>query len=145
MRWMSQGYTIPTMNTTGYRVTYTLLAIVLLAIIGASILFIPSGDPEELPSAVEQYSPHDGDLAINPVKVLIDVLPHYDVQFVIDGTPIPTSDVDAIVETGRYQFEPGEGKVIERWTPGKHTVVASWIGGTANTDAGTLVWTFTVQ
>lgn len=139
------GPSIPAMNTTGYRVTYTFLAVALLAIIGGSILFIPSGDPEQLPDAVERYSPHDGDIAINPVKVLIDVQPYYEVRFVIDGIPIPESDVDAIVGIGRYQFEPGEGKAIERWTPGEHTVVATWIGGKAGTDAGTLVWTFRLQ
>lgn len=133
------------MNTTGYRVTYTLLAVALLAIIGASILFIPSGDPEQLPDAVERYAPHDGDITINPVKVVFVVQRNYEVSFVIDGITIPESDVDAIVEIGRYQFEPAEGKAIERWAPGEHVVVASWIGGTAGTDAGTLVWTFTVQ
>lgn len=133
------------MNTTGYRVAYTSLAVVLLVIIGASILFIPSGDPEVLPSAVERYAPHDGDIVINPVKVLIDVQPNYAVRFVIDGITIPESDVDAIVQTGRYQFEPGPGKIIERWTPGEHTVVATWIGGPADSDSGTLVWTFRLQ
>ena len=133
------------MNTTGYRVTYTLLGVALLLIIGASIMFIPAGDPEQLPAAVDRYAPQDGDITINPVKVLIDVQPYYEVRFVIDGTTIPVSDMDVIIETGRYQFEPGEGKIIERWAPGEHTVVATWIGGTAGTDAGTLVWTFRVQ
>ena len=133
------------MNTTGYRVTYTLLAVALLAIIGVSILFIPGGDPDQLPPAVDSYSPRDGDTAINPVKVVIDVQPNYEVRFIIDGTTIPEQDVDAIVATGRYQFEPGPGKAIESWTPGEPTVVATWIGGTAGTDAGTLVWTFRVQ
>ncbi|MEN8041537.1 MAG: hypothetical protein ABFR95_08545 [Actinomycetota bacterium] len=133
------------MNTTGYRVTYTVLAVVLLAIIGGSILFIPSGDPEVLPDAVEQYAPRDGDIAINPVKVLIDLKPNYEVRFVIDGTTIPDEDVDGIPQTGIYQFEPGPGKSIERWTPGEHTVVATWIGGSAGVDTGTLVWTFRVQ
>ena len=136
---------IPAMNTTGYRVTFTLLAVALLVIIAGAILFIPSGDPEQLPSAVDQYAPHDGDIALNPVQVMIDVQPNYGVTFIIDGVPIPASEVDAIVATGRYQFEPGDGKAIEFWTPGEHTVVASWIGGTAGTDAGTLVWTFRLQ
>ena len=133
------------MNTTGYRVTYTLLAVALLAIVGLSILFIPGGDPDQLPPAVDIYSPLDGDTAINPVKVVIDVQPNYEMRFIIDGTTIPESDVDAIIATGRYQFEPGPRKAIERWTPGEHTVVATWIGGTAGADAGTLVWTFRVQ
>lgn len=133
------------MNTTGYRVTYSLLGLALVAIIGASILFIPSGDPETLPDAVESYSPRDGDLVTNPIKVVIDLLPNYGVQLVIDGQSIPADQVDSILETGRHQFIPGEGKVIERWTPGSHTVVASWFGGPSGVDVGTLVWTFTVQ
>jgi len=133
------------MNTTGYRVTYSLLGLALVVIIGASILFIPSGDPETLPDAVENYSPRDGDLVTNPIKVVIDLLPNYGVQFVIDGQSIPADQVDSILETGRHQFIPGEGKVIERWSPGSHTVVASWFGGPSGIDAGTLVWTFTVQ
>ena len=133
------------MNTTGYRVTYTLLAVALLVVIGGAILFIPSGNPEQLPAAVDQYAPHDGDIATNPVKVLFDVQPDYEVTFVIDGIAIPATDVDSIVATGRYQFVPGEGKAIEFWVPGQHTVVATWIGGIQDTDAGTLVWTFTLQ
>lgn len=133
------------MNTTGYRVTYTLLGLALVAIIAGSILFIPSGDPEVLPDAVESYAPRDGDIVINPVKVIIDLKPNYEVQFVIDGVPIPDSQVDSIFETGRYQFTPGDGKVIERWSPGDHTVVASWTGGPGSVDTGTLVWTFNVQ
>jgi len=133
------------MNTTGYRVTYTILAVLLLAVIGLSVLFIPSGDPETLPDVVERYAPRNGDIAINPVKVLIVVKPEYEVSLVIDGIPIPASDMDSIEAIGRYQFEPGPGKVIEQWTGGNHTVVATWIGGTAGTDVGTLVWTFRLQ
>ena len=133
------------MNTTGYRVTYALLAVALLAIVGASILFIPSGDPEKLPTAVESYSPKDGDIVANPIKVVIDLLADYDAEFVIDGVPIPPEDVDSILATGRHQFTPGEGKAIERWSPGSHTVVVSWTGGPSQIDVGTLVWTFTVQ
>lgn len=133
------------MNTTGYRVTYTLLGLALVAIIAGSILFIPSGDPETLPDAVESYAPRNGDIVVNPIKVVIDLDSNYEAVFVIDGVPIPESEVDSIVETGRHQFTPGEGKTIERWTPGDHTVVVSWTGGPGSVDTGTLVWTFNVQ
>jgi hypothetical protein len=133
------------MNATGYRVTYTLLGLALIAVIGVSIMFIPSGDPETLPAAVETYAPREGDIVTNPIKVLVDLKPNYIATFIIDGTPIPEDDVDAIVETGRYQFIPGPGKTIERWTSGEHTVVVTWIGGEGSVDTGTLVWTFTLQ
>lgn len=133
------------MNTTGYRVTYTLLGLAFAAIIAGSLLFIPSGDPEVLPDAVENYAPRDGDLVTNPIKVVIDLKPNYAATFVIDGVTIPEDQVDSIIETGRHQFTPGPGKVIERWTPGEHTVVASWMGGPADIDTGTLVWVFRIQ
>lgn len=140
-----ESYTLPAMNTTGYRVTYTLLGLALALIIAGSLLFIPSGDPERLPNAVENYAPREGDLVTNPIKVLIDLQAGYEASFVIDGVPIPQDEVDSIVETGRHQFTPSPGKTIERWTPGEHTVVATWIGGPSQIDTGTLVWTFRVQ
>ena len=133
------------MTTTGYRVTLALLAVALIAVIGGSILLIPGGDPEQLPPAVERYSPRDGDIAINPVAVMIDLKPNYAAEFIIDGTPIPPDEMHSIPETGRYEFVPGPGKTIERWSPGDHTVVATWLGGTNNIDVGTLLWTFQVQ
>lgn len=133
------------MTTTGYRITFALLAVALIAIIGGSVLLIPAGDPTRLPEAVERYSPNEGDIAINPVKVMIDLKANYTAEFLIDGMAIPRSDMDSIPETGRHQFEPGAGKAIERWTSGKHTVVATWTGGKNNADLGTLVWTFRIQ
>jgi len=133
------------MTTTGYRVTFALLAVALIAVIGGSILLIPGGDPEQLPPAVERYSPRNGDIVINPVRVMIDLKPNYTADLVIDGTPIPADELNSIPETGRYEFVPGPGKTIERWSPGSHTVVATWSGGPNNIDVGTLVWTFQIQ
>jgi hypothetical protein len=133
------------MTTTGYRITYLLLAVALVAIIGGAILFIPSGDPLDLPDAVESYVPANGDLVTQPIRIVIDLLPNYDVTFVIDGTPIPSDQVDSILETGRHQFEAGEGKAIERWAGGDHTVVATYTGGPNGIDVGTVVWTFRIQ
>lgn len=133
------------MTTTGYRVTLALLAVAFIAVVGGSILLIPGGDPEQLPSAVERYSPSDGDIAINPVGVMIDLKPNYTAEFIIDGTPIPLDEMDSIPETGRHEFVPGPGKIIERWSPGDHTVVVTWFGGPNNIDVGTLLWTFQIQ
>jgi hypothetical protein len=133
------------MKTTGYRVTYSLLSLALVAIVAGAIFLIPAGDPKDLPAAVESYSPRDGDLVANPIKVVLNLQANYRAQFVIDGVPIPQDQMDSILETGRHQFSPGEGKVIERWTPGDHTVIGSWIGGPGEADVGTIVWTFTVR
>ncbi len=133
------------MTTTGYRIVYALLAVALAVVIGGAVLFIPSGEPDQLPAAIEHYAPQDGDLVTQPIKVVIDLKANYAVSFVIDGTPIPDGEVDAILATGRHQFEPGPGKAIERWTAGEHSVVATWVGGENNTDAGTVVWTFRVS
>jgi len=136
---------IPPVTTTGYRITYLLLGVAFVAIVAGAILFLPSGDPADLPDAVESFSPGDQDIAIRPVRVVLDLKPGYDARFVIDGTSIPPEQVDSILETGRHQFEPGPGKAIEIWSPGDHTVVATYIGGPNQIDAGTVVWTFRLQ
>lgn len=133
------------MTTTGYRIVYAILGVLFAAVVAGSIFLIPSGEGDGLPDAVESFSPGEGDLAIQPVRVVLDLLPGYEATFVIDGLPIPQDQIDAIPETGRYQFDPGPGKVIERWTPGDHTVVATYVGGANDTDVGTVVWTFRVQ
>ena len=116
----------------------------LIAVIVGAVLFIPSGDPTTLPDAVESYSPGDQDLVVQPVKVVLDLEANYDARFQIDGISIPPEQVDSIVETGRHQFEPGPGKVIEQWSPGDHTVVATYIGP-RQIDVGTVLWAFRVQ
>ncbi len=133
------------MTTTGYRIVYAILGVLFAAVVLGSVFLIPSGEENVLPAAVESFSPGDGDIAIEPVTVVIDLQPNYDAQFVIDGITIPAEQVDAIVQTGRYEFEPGPGKVIERWTPGDHTVVVTYAGGQNRLDVGTVVWTFRVQ
>ncbi|MGI9585859.1 MAG: hypothetical protein ACR2N7_09755 [Acidimicrobiia bacterium] len=133
------------MTTTGYRIVYAMLGIALAVVIGGAILLIPGGEPDDLPPAVERYAPQDGDLVTQPIKVVLDLTANYAASFVIDGIAIPDEDVDSIVATGRHQFEPGPGKAIERWTPGDHTVVATWVGGPGSLDSGTVVWTFRVS
>ncbi len=133
------------MTTTGYRIVYTLLGLAFAAVIAGAIFLIPAGDPASLPDAVESFSPGEGDLVVQPIKVVLDLQADYDARLVIDGIAIPPEQVDSIVATGRHQFEPGPGKAIEQWTPGEHTVVATYIGGPNNTDSGTIVWTFRIQ
>ena len=139
-----QSRSLTAVTTTGYRIIYLLLGVALIAIIVGAVLFIPSGDPQDLPDAVESYSPQDGDLVVQPIKVVLDLQPNYDAEFLIDGIAIPRDQVDSILATGRHQFEPGPGKAIERWSPGDHTVVATYIGPN-QLDVGTVVWTFRVQ
>lgn len=133
------------MTTTGYRIVYTILGVLFAAIVAGAIFLIPSGEEEQLPFAVESFSPGEGDLVVQPVKVVLDLRPDYTATFVIDGIPIPEDQVDTILQTGRHQFEPGPGKAIEQWSPGSHTVVATYEGGGNRLDVGTVVWTFRTQ
>jgi hypothetical protein len=133
------------MTTTGYRIVYTILGVLFAGVVAGAIFLIPSGDEAQLPDAVESFSPGEGDLVVQPVRVVLDLRSGYEASLVIDGIPIPEDQIDAIPQTGRYQFEPAPGKVIERWTPGEHTVVATYVGGANSLDAGTIVWTFRIQ
>ena len=132
------------MTTTQYRLVYLGLGLALIAVMGATVLLLPSGEETSLPDAVESFSPGDQDIVLQPVRVVLDLAANYDARFTIDGIVIPTDQVDSIIETGRHQFEPGPGKAIERWIPGEHTVVATYIGP-RQIDVGTVVWTFRIQ
>jgi hypothetical protein len=135
---------IPIVTTTQYRIVYLLLGLALIAVIVGTVLLLPSGEEAQLPEAVESYSPADRDIVLQPVRVVLDLAPNYEARFVIDGISVPPDQVDSIPATGRHQFDPGPGKVIERWTSGDHTVVATYIGP-RQLDVGTVVWTFRVQ
>ena len=135
---------IPTVTTTQYRLIYLALGLALIAVIAGTVLLLPPGEEASLPDAVESFSPGDQDIVLQPVRVVLDLKPNYDARFIIDGVPVPPDQVDSIIETGRHQFEAGPGKVIERWIPGDHTVVATYIDP-RQLDTGTVVWTFRVQ
>lgn len=133
------------MTRTRYRIILTLLGLALAAIVIGAVVFMPSGRSPTLPAAVESYSPTDGATVQRQTRVVIDLEPGYAIDLVVDGLPIPASEISVIEATGVFTWEPGEGRSIEAWTPGLHVVAVTWDRATGLPDPGSLRWSFRVQ
>ncbi len=132
-------------TATRYRVLFTLLGLGLALVVVAAVLFAPSGRDARLPSAVERYAPADGSMVPRQARVQLDLRPGYAIDLIVDGVAIPASEIDVVEANGLFTWEPGAGKTFPEWTPGFHTVEASWDRVSGLPDPGSLRWTFRVQ
>ena len=133
------------MTQTRYRIVLTLLGLALAVIVIAAVVFMPSGRSPGLPDTVETYSPTDGDTVQRQTRVVVDLEPGYDISLVVDGAPIPSTEISVIEATGVFTWEPGEGRSVEAWIPGLHVVEVTWDRATGLPDPGSLRWSFRVQ
>lgn len=133
------------MSRTTYRLIFLALGLGLIVVIVGAVLLAPSGDPAELPDDVELFSPADGSTVLEQTSVVLDLAPGYLAVFTIDGLVVPTDQVIFTEVTGRHEFIPGPGKVIERWATGFHVVEASWDQVSGLPDPGSMTWSFRVS
>ncbi len=133
------------MSQTRYRIVLSLLGLLLVAVIVLAVLLTPSGDAPRLPDAVDSFSPADGAIVLRQTQVVIDLQSGYAIDLVVNGVAIPDSELDVVVETGRFVWVPGPGKTFEEWAPGFHTIEVSWDRTSGLPDPGSLRWSFRAQ
>ncbi len=128
-----------------YRIIFTLLGLALAAVAFAAIAFAPTGNPENVPSVVESYSPLNNATVLRQIGIDIDLPVNYEIQLVVDGITIPADEIDVIPETGMFSWRPDETTIIPEFTPGIHTVWVRWNRTTGLPDPGEWTWSFRVQ
>lgn len=128
-----------------YRIIFTLLGLALAAVAFAAIAFAPTGNPENVPSVVESYSPLNNATVLRQIDIDIDLPVNYEIQLVVDGITIPADEIDVIPETGMFSWRPDETTIIPEFTPGIHTVWVRWNRTTGLPDPGEWTWSFRVQ
>lgn len=133
------------MSQTTYRLIFLALGLGLIAVVVGAVLLAPSGDPIDVPDTVERFSPADGATVLEQTTVVLDLAPGYGVAFTIDGIAVPPEEVISAEATGRHEFIPGPGKVIEGWATGFHVVEARWDRVSGLPDPGALIWSFRVS
>lgn len=126
-----------------YRLIYTGLGLLLVAIVTLGIVLAPEGEPVVLPGPLESVSPAPGALVPVQSAIEIDLAVGYEADIVVDGWPI--TDATFVEATGVYRWAPTPSHpVINEWTPGDHTVRITWNTFTGLPDTGTFEWTFRV-
>lgn len=133
------------MSPTRYRIILSILGLLLGVVAVGAVILAPSGDSTNLPSALERFSPSDGDIVQRQTALEIDLRAGYTLVLRIDGLLIPAVEIDLTVETGKHVFRPGLGKTIEEWVPGFHVVEIEFDRSTGLPDPGSLRWSFRTQ
>jgi hypothetical protein len=63
-------------------------------------------DATNLPEAIEQISPGQGDQVLQQSQIIVDFIEGYTATLTIDGIELPTTRLDEVVATGK-QIAPG--------------------------------------
>src|SRR5262245_32881376 len=110
---------------------------------GDDTVTILGGEPR--PNVVRLVSPADGSSVLSQAQIEVDLDTKYDANLVINGTPIPSDQVVRRPELNQVLFNPGPGKVIEKYPAGTNCVVANItrVDGTDDPQAP-VRWCFTV-
>ena len=73
---------------------------------------------------VELQAPTPDSAVLSQAQLLIDLSTAYSASFVINGVTIPDDQLQLRPELNQVIFNPGEGKVIERFPAGRNCVQA---------------------
>ena len=129
-----------------YRLVYTGLGLLLVAILAVAFAFYPEGEHSPLPDPLEAVFPNPGDAVVRQTVIQVDMPVGYGLDLIVDGVRIPDQEVGFTQATGVFTWQPTPGGTMEIWTAGRHTVRIDWdrlAGG--RPDPGTFTWSFTVQ
>jgi hypothetical protein len=126
-------------------VILSILGLLLGALAVGAVILAPSGDVTELPSAVDRFSPVDGAIVQRQTALEIVLRAGYELELIVDGVSIPSSEMDITEQTGRHVFRPEPWKTIVEWTPGFHVVEITFDRTSGLPNPGSLRWSFRTQ
>jgi len=129
-----------------YRLIYTGLGFLVVAIIALGVAFAPSGTPTPLPAPLEDVFPRPGDAVIRQTQIEVDLAVGYEAALEVDGYPIPPTEIFFDPSTGLLRWGPSPtGVVYTDWSPGTHSVTVRWTRTVDVPETGEHTWEFRVQ
>ena len=129
-----------------YRWIYLGLGALAVAVTAAGALLARSGEPTQLPAAIESVFPRPNDAVIRQTVIEVDLRIGYSADIYVDGFLIPSTEVTFIEGTGVTRWSPSPTSVyLAEWSPGRHTVRVVWRSVTGESEAGEFSWEFRVQ
>ena len=125
-------------------------------------------DSSNLPDAIEQISPGQGDQVLQQTEIIVDFVEGYTATLKIDGIELPTTRLDEIISTGKQiapgaqidlpptavfdvgnyiiSYLPQPGAPITELSQGEHTgSVRYWLIKDGENASRTYSWTFFVD
>jgi len=130
---------------TRYRLVYVGLTLALVAVVAATWALSADGEATAPPAVVELVAPAPNATVLRQAGIVVDLVAGYQLQMEIDGRAVPASEVRVSAALGRYEWDPGPGRVYVEWSPGLHEVSISWNTATGLPDIGSYSWEFRVQ
>ena len=111
---------------------FAIVTAVLLVAVNLVIILLHEADTtteaETLPIAIESITPERGEILSD--EIVVDLQNTYTGVLIIDRQEIPEEQLTRVVDLGQVGFRPGDGKEIEKFDPGLHTVVVEyWVRG----------------
>ncbi|HUG74051.1 MAG TPA: hypothetical protein VMM81_00050 [Acidimicrobiia bacterium] len=122
------------------------LGLALAALVVTVIALDTDGDPLELPGTLRSVYPQPNDMVLSQVGLEINLPVGYEITLTVDGVAIPVGEISVTPEIGQFRWRPAQGRVVETWAPGEHTIEITWdrvAGGPP--DPGEFSWTFRVS
>ena len=125
-------------------------------------------DATNLPEAIEQISPGQGDQVLQQSQIIVDFIEGYTATLTIDGIELPTTRLDEVVATGKQiapgaqvnlpptaifdvgnyilSYLPQPGAPIAKLTQGEHTAsVRYWLIKDGENASRTHSWIFFID
>ena len=113
--------------------TRRLVISVLLAAAAVAMVYAFTLGEDEKPvrfanPAVRNVYPAPGDGVARQTTVFVELATGYDLKaLVLQGTAIQKGDLEVITGLNRFAYTPGEGKVIEKFEPGRTCATAEFV------------------
>lgn len=124
------------------RLILPILVLAMLVAIYASTQITDGRQVPETPG-IAQLVPGPGDKVLLQNKVGVAVEPGWDASVVINGTSIPSDQIDEPLNPGEVLFQPGPGKVIQQLLPDQNCVtVQVWRQSDGPDVSNTRSWCF---
>lgn len=115
--------------------------------IGVLVLAVFLRDVEELQAVdevIEGVFPNNNDEVLAQSTVSIDLIQGYTAELTINGVKIPEAELRRVDALSQVEFQPGEGKTLERLAPDLNCVNALyWPVAQGRSQARSYRWCFT--
>ena len=114
-----------------YPIQFKVAALVILAVVAVlsviayQMLADESEDNASGGDIVEAFLPPDGSQALQQETVGIDLASGWQAKLFVLGEEVPEDQLRTVPSLNRVEFTPGEGQLVESWSPGQNCLAAT--------------------